>query len=208
MKAYRLAGGCVFLLIVAVSANAVTIAVPNFSFENPALTGTDNWVSGTDSWIGGVTQKGYGGYPTDGAQYLNTGGSTQVTSELIAADTAYKLTVSLGTAANNGYCYFTVSLLAADNSVLVQKTNYTDPAIQVWVETPANWGHFTDLQLLYTAPPSGPMLGQALKISLGTSWSGAIYDNVRLEAVPVPEPTSLSLLALGGLAVLRRQRRK
>lgn len=37
-------------------------------------------------------------------------------------------------------------------------------------------------------------------------WFGGLIDNVKVTMIPVPEPTSLSLLGLGALTLLRRRR--
>jgi hypothetical protein len=67
--------------------------------------------------------------------------------------------------------------------------------------------------LIYSANHNGPYAGETLGIRLrkgsGGNWqSNPQYDNVILTGVLIPEPASLSLLGLGGLALLRRRRRR
>ncbi len=57
--------------------------------------------------------------------------------------------------------------------------------------------------------PGDPLIGEELGIRLTAPIAGghAYYDNVRLFAAYIPEPTTLALLGLGGLTLLRRRRR-
>ena len=48
--------------------------------------------------------------------------------------------------------------------------------------------------------------GFGLQFRFRTDDAAAIMDRIVLESAPIPEPTSLALLALAGLVVLRRRR--
>lgn len=43
-------------------------------------------------------------------------------------------------------------------------------------------------------------------VALGATTGNVVYDLVSVDATAVPEPTSLGLLLLGGLGLLRRRR--
>lgn len=59
----------------------------------------------------------------------------------------------------------------------------------------------------YVAGANDPHLGKFLFISLEETGTGtALIDNLQFDATPVPEPATLSLLALGGLLVKRRRK--
>jgi hypothetical protein len=60
----------------------------------------------------------------------------------------------------------------------------------------------TDHPTLYTSS----VIGIAQQIGGGTGTGSMYYDNVQLNA-PVPEPASLSVLALGAIALIRRRRK-
>ncbi len=70
-------------------------------------------------------------------------------------------------------------------------------------------GQWHPLQLNYTVPASGPMIGQPLTLSFLTSLYSVgptYWDNASLTAVP--EPTAVSLVALGCVAIVCRTRRR
>jgi len=66
-----------------------------------------------------------------------------------------------------------------------------------------------------TTTGTGVHLGEALQIRIvarGTNDTGAAhdfeFDNVSMDVITTPEPATMSVLALGGLAVLLRRRRR
>lgn len=60
----------------------------------------------------------------------------------------------------------------------------------------------------FTTGPSPVGLGDQLRVELATT-NGiqSCFDNVRLDAVTIPEPSGFALLGLCGLGLLRRHRR-
>jgi hypothetical protein len=55
--------------------------------------------------------------------------------------------------------------------------------------------------------PAGTQIDEIYLLGNGNADKIAYVDNVTVSGVPVPEPATMSLLALGGLAMLRRRRR-
>jgi hypothetical protein len=76
-------------------------------------------------------------------------------------------------------------------------------------------GTLTNYSVTFTTPDGGPEIGQPIGIWIPsgvpvnnqTASGDFVFDSVGLTATPVPEPASLSLLALGATALLRRRRR-
>lgn len=216
------------------SAYAAPVAITNHSFEADDVSGLNNqWNDNivptgwseyddgrNDAVAGNSRGLAYHGpgpsffAPTlgqnDGSQSFFTAQRDilQVLGETLQANTTYTLTVAIGDRApvaginpaagapgtpevNLGY-----GSTGGDNILLTLEAN-TQP-VQVdggWVE----WsGTFTT-----GATPVGE--GQVLRIELTNGTNVGWFDNVRLDASPVPEPGSLALLGLGGLALLRRR---
>ena len=210
--------GCLALTVG--SANAA-ITIVNHSFEstdvtanlsaNPSSTTMPGWttIAGTEYLADRNTGTlGSNTDPTpdaDGEQFLLTkgGGAYQVTSEAMAANTVYTLTVDIGDRTNQGFptvdmrigtgSTFGANLLAA---TVVSNT------------TPTNAGTTTDgwETWVYTFTNGAGVPTESLRVELFDTGGGqALFDNVRLEAVP--EPTTTALLGLGGLALILRRRR-
>lgn len=57
----------------------------------------------------------------------------------------------------------------------------------------------------YTTGAAGAEIGNAIGISFWSS-GNVYFDDASVDATPIPEPGSLALLAMGGLAMLRRRR--
>ncbi len=167
---------------------------------NPVGTDGNNWAFLNLSGPGGTT---YG---------MITSAATVTT---IAPSTTYDLTVSVGeNVQTGGYDLsgnFTVSLLA--NGVAIA----TSP-VQLGVDLTK--GAFTDISTSFTSPASGGVDGQNLTIQLYSVADGrgnippelggeqSLFDNVRLSANPVPEPSTVVLGGLGVATLLIAARRR
>jgi len=212
--------------LLAVHVQAGIIPVPNPSFESPS---TDVYVGGIPDWttsggrdVGvcpvGVSGGAGGSMSTvpDGNQYAYTlcdrgnWSPTDIQSAVlgqIQAGDTYTLNVSVGTLGNKkdtAIGTVLIRLLGADT----QDGAYAELASQA-ITPPAKDAWDSTQPLVYTAPAGDA--GKYFKISLYWEYSGGNYqdsgiewDNVQL--ISVPEPVTLAMLAVGGLAVLRRRR--
>ena len=214
----------------ALISGAVPIAVPNYSFQQPAQAAgknnspiTDWTISGNGGGVFFPDGNGFGNPlpdPALGSQYAyletpnnNAPSSITTTSPVatVAADTTYTLTAAVG--------YRNTSNRLPDNYLIELLVDGTPAASNTLDDArsiiPAST--FMDLSTSFTSPSSGGTVGGALTIRLthstddGTFRQGA-YDNIRLTAEPtgsgvIPEP--MTMLAVGlGLAGLGRYVRR
>ena len=121
---------------------------------------------------------------------VDVGDRTDLTAQSGAIRLGY---VSASPAANDDYGLNLLTANIINDTVPVNGAGATD-GWQTWEST------FTT-----GASPTGE--GQALRIELVT-FAGVqtLWDNVRLDASPVPEPSALLLSALGSFLLLRRRR--
>jgi hypothetical protein len=123
---------------------------------------------------------------------------SQLTGATIQANTRYTLTYLLGTRngtppAAPGYLQGTSLQLTADvaNNSAPANGNWAPETFVFDTSNPANIG----------------LVGQALTVGFtGGAGTSILFDNVTLDATLIPEPTTISLIALAGLAMLRRRR--
>jgi len=133
-------------------------------------------------------------------------GLRQTLGDTLQLTTEYTLSVGVGNFAPSGPWNFTafpgygVELLAG-STVLAMDNNTLTPGE----------GIFQTITVTFTTGASHPNSGQALAIRLVSLNGPGVevnFDNVTLNAVTVPEPTSLVLLSLGGLIALMFRRRQ
>src|ERR1700730_18139963 len=235
-KAINYLCSCVIYVALAASAHAVSIAVPNFSFELPALSNgaNNNGGNGNTTAITGwtisapVSNTDNGVYhplaafnstnplpaPADGNQiaYLvpGAGNTSSITTSsslgAVAANMLYTLTVAVGNRSDN--LFFDTGTYTID-----LLANGVSVAEATRAGSTIAHGTFSDLSAVFASPASGPLIGESLTIRLsataGSANDEAIFDNVRLTASSVPEP-AISTMIIGGMAALvwwRRRRR-
>lgn len=199
----------VFLACSAVSF-AAPVSIGDQSFEDAGLAagGWSNTLSGgwTNPGSAGQSFVEYiSGFSADGTHHLGIqdGGLVYQDVGSFQPNTVYTLTLNIGNRNNDwaeatnastweiqdtlGLVYATASL---DALTIAQGTFSGDQ----WIE--------------YTTPVSGGPTG-AIRIALSTTGSGrAHWDNVRLDATLVPEPSTLALLVLGGGSLMMGRRRR
>jgi hypothetical protein len=194
------------------SAHSATVPVNNPGFEEPAQA-VGGWADSATHWS--VSQAGVYNPPegvlTPLGQVAWANGSkaspailSQGLSAQVAASTRYTLTVDVGwrsdvASSNPTFPGFSVELLAGA-SVLASAAGTEAP-------TP---GQFSPFTLVYDVLTDNLLIGEALGIRLVSYGPQVNFDNVALDASPVPVPAPLVLLgsALGLATTLFGRRRQ
>jgi hypothetical protein len=203
----------ILVLVISVPVWAITIPVTNASFESPVvmdgaqIAQATGWtITSSGVWNPSTAQWGASPPVPNGVQvaYAIAGGSLAqtLTGHTLLADQIYTMTVYVGTrSTGTGSALYEVALYAGTTK-LASKTNATDPL------TP---GQFRLVTVSYTAPSSGPLLGQTLSVQLsgltGTTRQSN-FDVVTLNYVPLPPSALLLGSGLLGLRLLGWRRRK
>ena len=205
MKTCHLFGASLALLLSSTSSShAVAIAILNPSFESPG-GGPATYASATD-WVGSnfteiSTEVGLnsGG---NGLRYNGEegGSTTQILGVSFLSNTKYTLTVAIGNrVTGNATGSATFGLTAGGIDLPISFAPFT-------VVAPAQvpGGTFKDFTYTITTGAVAPT-GNA-GIRLGALNDRALFDNVRLDASPVPEPSATLFALIGGLLITRRRR--
>lgn len=195
---------------------AAAMPVGNFSFEADDVTPNGGWQDGATGWSpggagGGVFEHASLIGAADGEQcaFIRAGGSmTHVLEGIdLVPEYRYILLADVGNRSNIAYAGYALELLAGDE-VVASVTNPVGGGDDVTIQG----GFYLTAVLDHQVPWDHPLAGQDLAIRLSAPSVAAggthhtYYDNVRLFAVRVPEPTTLALVGLGALALGRRRR--
>lgn len=167
----------------AVSTNTAIGSSQGTSFENQFL-----YVRGGDNYLASETQI----RETTGSQTFFS--SSIGLGAYIPMNTWFHLVKVMDTSSNNDVRYYVNGTLVATDTGLPDTTTY-----EYWSRG-ENWGNVGS---------SGREV-RGVDYSLTRFYQGAMTAQevtARYAAVALPEPASLSLLALGGLALLKRQRK-
>ena len=185
-----------------VSSQAVAVIILNQSFENPG-GGAGTYAAAT-SWVGSSFTEISTEVPLSGghlARYNGQNDNTTGSQDLrvgFLANSVYLLTISIGDRATNflsGTVSFGLTAGGTNQGAFTQVTR-----AQVADNT------FQDFTYTLTTGAVAPTGNVGIKFSADTTGRG-VFDNVRLDASAIPEPSTALCAVIGGLALLRRRRR-
>lgn len=187
----------------------------NAGFENPART-DGTFADGLPGW----TKAGEGGswniFPTysffrseapEGTQiaYVN-GTSIAQQSAVTLASGETTLSVMAGRRADSFAASFNMELWAGGTVAAGAVTGGTLLGTASFIHTSIAPSSFTPLSVTYNAAINDPLIGQQITarfVKVGGSQMN--FDDVRLNVVP--EPATMTVLAIGLVAALRRSRK-
>lgn len=187
-------GNCVY-----VQAATTVIAVSNFSFEADG----NKFPGPLTGWEMSTTNFGVNGGGTDGSYKLwidNAGYYIyQNVGEIITEGTTYQLTVDVRNTGSSGNAVLNIELYG---SALGETTPFA--ANPITGLTQNVWATDQTTSFTATAGQAGQTLG--IRLLYATKEVQANFDNVRLTATAIPEPSTALLGGLGVLLLLRRRR--
>lgn len=205
--------GALALVFSSHGAFAAAIAVSDSDFEaNTAVAAAGDWSNDLGAWqeTGGPSNANafieyIVGFSADGVKHVGVNSTHDIWQDLsvtFQANTLYTLDVAVGNRAGQSGAgnLSTYSLFDATGASWAT-ANY-DAFANVGA------GTFADAPSLTFDTSLNPgAVGQTIRIQLEGEGPGrSHFDNIRLDAAPIPEPSGFALLGLGGLLLMRRRR--
>jgi hypothetical protein len=201
--------------MVAAPAFADPVAIANSSFEMPDLTsGGNTWTNTYPDWEAPATPgdafvEFINGFAADGMQHIGVATNGEVSQDLgvqLLPNTIYQLSVAVGhrntfvapTGNESTFGLYVGGDAAAGGTLLAES---------VVDAFPIPVGTFDDFSLTYTtgaAPPAGNLF---ISLSSGGGNRGH-FDNIRLDASAIPEPSTLALVLVAATGVICAARRR
>jgi hypothetical protein len=166
-------------------ANSFPYSSPGFGvWNNGPIPGWTILSGGAGSWQPGPAA--FSSVPNGSTvAYSNGGFIFQTLGVSLLANTTYTLSVDIGHRLDGDVTNYALSLLAG--GTVLNSLGGSNGLIPI--------GTFADESFSFTSGASVP--SGSLSIVLGSLGTQTDFDNVRLTAAPVPEPSSLALLAAG-----------
>ena len=205
IKTCQLLGASLALFLASTSTSqAVAVTILNPSFESPGggpatYTPATDWVGSNFTEISTEVGLNSGG---NGLRYNGEegGSTTQVLGVSFLSNTRYTLTLAIGnrvTGNPTGTATFGLTANGTDLPISFAPFTVVAPA-----QVPG--GTFRDFTYTITTGAVAPTGNVGIR--LGALSDRALFDNVRLDASLVPEPSATLFALIGGLLIARRRR--
>jgi hypothetical protein len=191
------------------SASAASVTVQNFSFESSWASNADpniDWVNSALGWgnydFAGLITPG----ATSGSMAAYGSGNGAVIYQVLVGNTiaegTYTVQIDLGQRSDEPFGGFSLSLFSVNGpNGVVSLGDYTLPADPA----PGTWSTLTAVVPIANAAEE---IGGNLQLNLNAYGVQTLADNVRVDFVAVPEPSTWVLLALGLSVVVTLARRR
>jgi hypothetical protein len=187
------------------AADAAPITLVNADFEDPAtILDHWNWSLTAFGWdVDGNAGTYQPTIPGTAFQTLpsgtrvgwsNGGSLSQLTSETFQTGETYSLQVDIGWRLDNPFNGGEIAIFAGDPTNIVGSTLLTAPIR----------GEFEQVAVIVSALDIAPFIGQQIGVLLDANANQVNFDNVALQAMPLPAGVWLLLSALATLFGFRR----
>lgn len=218
------------LSVVGAHAASITLNDPSFEINSGGDMAPGGWNNGLDpDWTGkdggnagGAFEEYIGGFAAVGTDHVGMATGYYIyqdTGVAIAPNTTYTLTVAAGmrnagfSGVGNGSTY---ALLAGatnlgaqgyvNTAAVVADSNLTLASSSFDVSGSAESSFVDATPLVFTTGASVPNENLVILLGDNSPTGRSHFDNIRLDAVAIPEASSALLGALAGLFLLRRRR--